>query len=239
MDSLSDLLFGRVDGALEAAVVALALAGTLMMCVALALLARRHELGWWLAAGSYLLSGVAQLLNPPTLGMTTPMTLVLYAVAAAIPMVLGIGLGIYGLLSFQKFPLTAPLTRGITLRRFTPTALLAPLAVAAVFAVASLIPLLSLYATYGSRLQLGFGPVLIPLISSFLIGLLPGGLLGLAHRGRWAWFLIVVSALVSLGDAVLSAGGSVRMFLLIATIALAVYGWGQWKSLPAEKLSRS
>lgn len=239
MDGMSELLFGRVDGALEATVVAMSLAGTLLMCVALAFLARRHELGWWFVSGSYLLAGPAALLGSPTLGMATPLTLVLYAAAAAIPLALGIGLGIYGLLSFRKFPLTDPKTRGITLRRFTPTALLAPLAVAAVFALASLIPLLSLYATYGRHLQLGLGIVLTPLISSFLIGLLPAGLLGLAHRGRWAWFLIVVSALVSIVDAVLSAGGSVRMFLLIATIALAVYGWGQWKSLPAEKLSRS
>lgn len=236
---MSELLFGRVDGVLEATVMALSLLGILLMCVALAFLARRHELGWWLVSGSYLLTGVAKLLDPPTLGMTTPMTLVLYAVAAAIPLVLGIGLGIYGLLSFQKFPLTAPMTRGITLHRFTPTALLAPLAVAAVFAAASLIPLLSLYGAYGRHQQLGSGPALAPLITSLLIGLLPAGLLGLAHRGRWAWFLIVISALASIGSAVLSAGGSVRMFLLIATIALAVYGWGQWKSLPAEKFSPS
>ena len=47
MDGMSELLFGRVDGALEATVVAMSLAGTLLMCVALAFLARRHELGWW------------------------------------------------------------------------------------------------------------------------------------------------------------------------------------------------
>ena len=154
MDGMSELLFGRISGPLEAAVTVFSLVGVLTLCVGLALLARRHEAGWWL-------------------------------------------------LSFQKYPLTAARLRGITLRRFRGSDLLAPLAVAVIFAVATMLPFLSWHAS--STLILGPGTDLMAFfVSAVLLGLLPAGLLGLAHRSRWAWFLIVISTLVSIVGAVLA-----------------------------------
>lgn len=239
MDGMSELLFGRMVGPFEPVVVAMSVVGTLAMCGALVFLARRRELGWWLVAGSFLLSGLSRLLNQLATGAPTPQSLILFAVGAVIPMVLGIGLGIYGLLSFQKFPLTAPSTRGITLRRFSASTVLAPLAMAVVFTLASLIPVVSLRAAYGEGMQLSLGLLLVSLISGFLLGLLPAGLLGLAHRSRWAWFLTAVSALASIGATVLTAGGSVLIFLFFATAVLAFFGWGRWGSIPEQKPARS
>ena len=239
MDGMSELLFGHMNGPFDAVVVAMSVVATLAMCGALVFLARRHELGWWLVAGSFLLSGLSTLLNLLTTGAPTPQSLILFAVGAVIPMVLGVGLGIYGLLSFQKFPLTARSTRGITLHRFSAAAVLAPLAIAVVFALASLIPVVSLRAAYGEAVQLSLGLLLTSLISGFLLGLLPAGLLGLAHRGRWAWFLIAVSALVNIGATVLTATGSVLIFLFFAMAVLAFFGWGRWGSIPEKKSSRS
>ncbi|MDO5754293.1 hypothetical protein [Arthrobacter sp.] len=236
---MSELLFGRMTGPFDTVIVAMSVVGTLAMCGALAFLARRHELGWWLVTGSFLFSGLSTLLSLLTTGAPTPQSLILFAIGALIPMVLGIGLGFYGLLSFQKFPLTAPRTRGITLHRFSASTILAPLAMAAVFALASLIPVVSLRVAYGEGMQLSLGLLLMSLISGFLLGLLPAGLLGLAHRSRWAWLLIAVSALASIGATVLTARGSVLIFLFFAMAVLAFFGWGRWGSIPAKKPSRS
>ena len=241
MDGMSELLFGRISGPLEAAVTVFSLVGVLTLCVGLALLARRHEAGWWLVAGSFVFSELAALLgqlNLLSLGTNTASSIFLIAAGTAVRLFLGAGIGIYGLLSFQKYPLTAPRLRGITLRRFRGSDLLAPLAVAVIFAVATMLPFLSWHAS--STLILGPGTDLMAFfVSAVLLGLLPAGLLGLAHRSRWAWFLIVISTLVSIVGAVLAASGSVLIFLSIAVVALAIYGWGAWKSIPAQKSSRS
>lgn len=228
-----ELLFGRISSGLDLGIIALSILGSLALCAALLLLGRRNELGWWLVAGAYLMWGASSVLSFPPRSIDSPLALILFALGIAVPLFLGVGIGVYGLLSFQKYPRDAPLTRAIGLRQFKGTDLVAPLAVAVVFGIAALIPALSTFATFGLWDQLPPGAVLTVFIWGILGGLLPAGLVGLAHRCRWAWFLLVVPPLVDIYSAVVTAGGSVKIFLSIATIGLAVYGWGRWGGIPA------
>ncbi|MGO2540627.1 MAG: hypothetical protein ACTH8J_05730 [Specibacter sp.] len=233
MDGMGELLFGRVDGGLGVAVVALRIAGVLLMCAALVLLGRRHELGWWLAAGAFLMPGLANIAQFPATIISSPMALALYAIGIAVPLVLTIGVAFYGLLSFQKLPLSAPMTRAVTPQPFRFTDIVAPLVVALACAAASMIAVISLYLNFSGPLTLSRLPLGALMVSGFFYGLLPAGLLGLAHRSRWAWFLVVAgSAFAILGTAA-SAQGSVLIFLYLAQGALAIYGWGRWAGLPA------
>lgn len=233
MDGMGDLLFGRVDGGLDMVVVALRIAGVLLMCAALVLLGRRHELGWWLAAGAFLMPGLADIAQFPGTGISSPMALFSYVIGNAVPVLLTIGVAFYGLLSFQKFPLSAPLTRAITVQPFRAVDIAAPLVVALACGAASMIAVISLYLNFSGPLTLSRMPLGALMMSGFFYGLLPAGLLGLADRSRWAWFLVVAASAFAIWGTVASAQGSVLIFLHLAQGALAVYGWGRWAGLPA------
>jgi hypothetical protein len=234
MDSMFDLLFGRISGGLDAGILALSLLGSLALCAALFLLGRRNETAWWLVAGAYLLWGMSSFLGLSPRMLDSGLSLLLFFLGVAIPLILGIGVGLYGLLCFRRFPLPAPMTRTITLRTFKGTELLLPLAVALAFGLAFLIPVLSVFAQYGLWDQVPLATLATVIVTGTLGGLLPGGLVGLAQRGRWAWFLLVIPPLLDMYSSVISAGGSVKIFLSIATIALAVLGWVRWGAVPAE-----
>lgn len=228
-----ELLFGNVNGFADSAATFLSIAGTLVLCAALVLLGKRNEVGWWLVAGAYGLWALSSLLMFSTDRTTSLLGLLLFVLGIAVPLFLGAGIGIYGLLLFRKFPREAPLTRAIALRPWSGRDVLAPLATALVFGIASLIPVLSIFASFGSFQQLPLAALFSILGSGILAGLLPAGLVGLAHRCRWAWFLLVTPALLDIYSTVLTAGGSVKILLSLVTIALAVYGWRCWASLPA------
>ncbi len=234
MDSMFDLLFGRISGGLDAGIMALSLLGSLSLCAALFLLGRRNETAWWLVAAAYLLWGMSSLLGFSPRMLDSVLSLLLFLLGVAIPLILGIGVGIYGLLLFRRFPRSAPMTRTITLRTFTGSELLLPLAVALAFGLASMIPVLSVFAEYGLWEQIPLTSLATIIVAGTLGGLLPGGLVGLAQRGRWAWFLLVFPPLLEIYTTVVSAGGSVKIFLSIATIAVAVLGWARWGAVPAE-----
>ncbi|WP_139244365.1 hypothetical protein [Arthrobacter alpinus] len=234
MDSMFDLLFGRISGGLDAGIMALSLLGSLALCAALFLLGRRNEIAWWLVAGAYVLWGLSSLLGFSPRALDSVLSLLLFLLGVAIPLILGIGAGIYGLLLFQRFPRQAPMTRAVTLRTFKGTELVLPLAVALVFGLASSLPVLSVFAEYGLWDQVPLPSLATIIVTGTLGGLLPGGLVGLAQRGRWAWFLLVIPPLLDIYSSVITAGGSVKIFLSIATIALAVLGWARWGAVPAE-----
>lgn len=231
-----ELLFGTIDGFGDAASTFLSIAGTMALCAALFLLGRRNEVGWWLVAGAYGLWALSALLTFSPGRELSMVGLALFVLGLAVPLFVGVGIGIYGLLLFQKFPRGAALTRGIALRPFTGGDVLAPLATALVFGLASLLPILSIFASFGRFQQLPAAALLSTVLFGTVAGLLPAALVGLAHRCRWAWWLLVAPALLDIYSAVRMAGGSVKMLLYMAIIALAVYGWRRWGALPTASL---
>ncbi|MFC8302916.1 hypothetical protein ACFUCV_04430 [Specibacter sp. NPDC057265] len=226
-----ELLFGSINGFADAAAVSLSLAGTLVLCVALLLLGRRSEVGWWLVPAVYGLQAISALLTYSTGWAVSVLGLALFVAGAAVPLLLGAGIGLYGLLLFRKFPREAPLTRAIALRPFSPFDVVAPLSTAVVFGLAALLPLLSVFASLGRFTQLPPAALLNTVLFGVLAGLLPAGLVGLAHRCRWAWLLLVLPCLLDIYSAVLTAAGSAAMLLSMAAIVLALYGWKRWGAL--------
>ncbi len=231
MDGFGDLLFGPIFSAPQAVSLAFRIVGVVIMCTALVFLARRHEVGWWLAIASFALGLPAAFFQLSTGFPVSPGSLMLYSLLSWLAPLVGVGAGIYGLAAFRKTPMDGPMVRDISLRPFRPAGAAGPLLVAVAFAVAYLLPLLVLSMGLGGSggwVRFPFGAVLS---SGFLSGLLAGGLVGLAGRSRWAWLLAAVSSVVSLGGVALAAQGSVLVFLFMAQAALAVYGYLGWGRL--------
>lgn len=233
MDGMSDLLFGRLDGGFSVVVVVARLLATAMVCAALVLLARRNQVGWWLLVGSVLPSGTTALIGLLNSAGGSLGAVAVSMLSMTIWLLLTLGVGVYGFLSFQKFPPVTSSVRDITLRRFTGPDLVLPLLVALVYAIGSILATATIFRGFTGDSP----PVTLILTlgaTGFMLGLLPAGFAGLAQRSRWAWFLIAVASIVDILGATLAANGSAIIFLLLAQTALALYGWGKWRGMPEE-----
>lgn len=226
-----EILFGPVIDPPHAFSLAFRILGVLIMCAGLALLARRNEVGWWLAIASFGLEIPAAFFQISANIPVSPGSLLLYLAASWIAPLVGAGAALYGLAWFRRAAMARPLVRDVALRQFRPANIVAPLLVALVFAVAVLLPPLALSFSLAGSAGLSRFPIRTVLASGFLLGLLPGGLVGLAARSRWAWLLIAVSSVVSIGGVALAAQGSVLVFLYMAQAALAVFGFMGWSRL--------
>ncbi|MEO8220098.1 MAG: hypothetical protein ABI563_04865 [Specibacter sp.] len=231
MYGIGELLFGRTAGPLDVAAVALTVLGSLLICASLMLLARRSDTGWWLAGAAFLLQGLAQLMNFPGLLAASPAGLAMFAAGVAVPLAVAVGSAAYGLLSFRKLPLESRRLRSFSLRPFSGVDLLAPAAVALVYALGSMLVIASIFSGFSAPLSRI--PWAALLLTGFLMGLLPAALLGLAHRSRWAWLLVVAASVASVYSTTMLAQGSVLIFLFVAQAALAFFGWQRWGTLPA------
>ncbi|MFB9164222.1 hypothetical protein [Arthrobacter psychrochitiniphilus] len=231
MDGMSDLLFCRTSGTLSVIVVSLNVLSVAVMCAALALLGRRNQLGWWLVAAGFICASAAALINNVSSAGGSTVVLALTLISLVITLVLTAGVGVYGLLMFQKFPPANSMIRDFTLRRFATSDLLFPLLVAILYTGVSLLATLSIFLRFSASTP-PVGVLGILALNGFLFGLLPAGLLGLAQRSRWGWFLIAAASLTGIVGTTLSAGGSVLIFLFLAQGLLALYGWGRWGSIP-------
>lgn len=231
MDGLSELLFGRFYGNLGGMVVAARLFAVIMSCAALFLLGRRNQIGWWLLIAGVLPSSTLALFT--TIGplASTPAAFLLNAVSVAIPLLLTLGVGIYGFLSFQKFPLLSSTTRNIALRPFSPADLLLPVLVAIAAAVGSMLSTAAIFLSFTGELPPA-SMLLTLLTTGLLLSLMTAGVMGLAQLSRWAWFLVAAASLVQIFGATMSANGSVVIFLTLVQGVLAVYGWVRWGTIP-------
>lgn len=232
MYGIGELLFGRMAGPLDVAAVAVAILAALLICASLAQLARRSDTGWWLAGAAFLLAALAQLMNFPGLLAASPAGLLMFAAGVAIPLAVAAGSAAYGFLSFQKLPQESPRLRTVVLRPFSVGDLLAPAAVALIYALGSMLVVASIFAGFSAPLsRIPWAPLLL---TGFLMGLLPAALVGLAHRSRWAWLLVIVASVASVYSTTMQAQGSVLIFLFVAQAALAFLGWQRWGTLPTD-----
>ncbi|WP_133159173.1 hypothetical protein [Arthrobacter glacialis] len=230
MYGIGELLFGRMNGPLDVASMALTILGALLICASLGLLARRSDTGWWLAGAAFLLQGLAQLMNFPGLLAASTTGLLMFAAGVAIPLAVAVGSAAYGFLSFQKLPQASRRLRTFALRPFSGVDLLAPAAVALVYALGSMLVVASIFAGFSA--PLARIPWASLLLTGFLMGLLPAALVGLAHRSRWAWLLVIVASVASVYSTTMLAQGSVLIFLFVAQAALAFLGWQRWGTFP-------
>ncbi|AIY01933.1 hypothetical protein ART_2334 [Arthrobacter sp. PAMC 25486] len=239
MYGIFELLFGRVDGGLSLAIVVLRILGVLLMCASLFLLGRRNELGWWLAGAAFLLSGFSGVTGIFGNGAPTPASLLLSVAGFVIPLVLSVGVAMYGLLLFRKHPLESGLTRAITLKQPRALDFLSPLLLAVVYGAATMLSMIAIFINILGADALSRFPLGQMMLTGIVAGLLPAALLGLANRSRWAWFLVVAVSALSMAGIVVHAAGSVLIFLYLCQGALALYGWGRWGAIPRQTVSSS
>jgi hypothetical protein len=228
-----DILFGPIFNPLQAFAVVLRILGVLIMCASVVFLARRNEVGWWLAIGSFALEIPGTMLTLPYSLIGSGPELLVYGAAASLTSLVGVGASIYGLSRFWQAPANGPLVRRIALRPFRPRDLVTPALVALLYAVCYVLPLVVLDRVLAASRSLAGFPLAQLLLSGFCIGLLVGGLAGLARRSRWAWLLVALSSLVSLLGVAAATRGSVLVFLFMAQAVLAVYGFVAWGRLRA------
>ncbi|MCU6479705.1 nicotinamide mononucleotide transporter [Arthrobacter sp. A2-55] len=233
-----DILFGPIFNPLQAFSLVLKILGVLIMCASVAFLARRNEVGWWLAMGSFALEIPGAMLTLPYALFGSAPELLAYGVSVSLTSLVGVGASIYGLSRFWRAPANGPLVRRIALRTFRPRDLVAPALVALLYAVCYVLPLVVLERVLAASRSLAGLPLAQLLLSGFCIGLLVGGLAGLARRSRWAWLLVAVSSLVSLLGVAAATQGSVLVFLFMAQAVLALYGfvvWGRFRAVSGSR----
>ncbi|ALO65842.1 hypothetical protein AS189_04210 [Arthrobacter alpinus] len=237
MYEIGELLFGRMTGPLDIAATATTILGVLLMCAALFLIGWRNDVGWGLAVAALLLAGIASVLPFPPMLLSSPAAIMLFGAGAAIATAVGVGAAVYALLLFRKLPLSAPMTRAVVLRAFRAPDVVAPVAVAVVYSLASLLTVAAIFT--GLHAPLSKAPWLTFFVTGVLAGMVPAALVGLANRSRWAWFLFFVAAIAAIYGTVMSAQGSVLIFLYVVQAGLAIAGWQRWGSIPAAAVSSS
>lgn len=237
MYEIGELLFGRMTGPLDIAATAATILGALLLCAALFLIGRRNDVGWGLAVAALLLAGIASVLPFPPMLLSSSAAIILFGAGAAIATAIGVGTAVYALLLFRKLPLSAPMTRAVVLRAFRAPDVVAPVAVAVLYSLASLVSVAAIFT--GLHAPLSKAPWLTFFVTGVLAGMVPAALVGLANRSRWAWFLFFVAAIAAVYGTVMSAQGSVLIFLYVVQAGLAIAGWQRWGSIPAAAVSSS
>lgn len=235
MYGIGELLFGRMNGPLDMAAAAATVLGALLSCAALLLIGRRNDVGWGVALAAMVMPGLASLFAFPAMVLNSPMAMLLYVVGLAVPVVIAVGAALFGLLSFQKLPLSSPMTRRVMLRPFRMPDAVAPVAVAVVYALASTLAIAAIFT--GLHAPLAKVPWFSVLFTGFLGGLVPAALVGLAQRSRWAWLLFVVGAVAAIYGTVMSTQGSILIFLYVVLAGLAIAGWQRWGAFTTDASS--
>lgn len=232
MYEIGELLFGRMTGPFDIAATAATVLGVLLLCAALFLIGRRKDVGWVLAIAALLLAGIASVLRFQPILLSSPAAVLLFGAGAAMAAAVGVGAAVYALLLFRKLPLSAPMTRTVAPRAFRAPDVVTPVAVAVVYSLASLLMVAAIFT--GLHVPLDKAPWLTVFVNGLLTGLVPAALVALANRSRWAWFLLFVAAIAAIYGTVMSAQGSVLIFLYVVQAGLAIAGWQRWGSLSAS-----
>ena len=235
MYEIGELLFGRMIGPLDMAATAATVLGVLLLCAALFLISRRNDVGWMLAVVAMLLPGFATVLSFPHFLLDSPAAVLLFAAGAALTTVIATGAAVYALLLFRKLPLSTPMTRTVALRPFSGPDIVGPAAVAVAYSLAASLVVVAIFT--GIHSPLSSVPWLTVLLNGLLAGLVPAALVGLANRSRWAWLLFAAAAIVAIYNTVMSAQGSVLIFLYVMQASLAAIGWQRWGTLTASTTS--
>ncbi|MGJ9402919.1 nicotinamide mononucleotide transporter [Arthrobacter sp. KK5.5] len=213
MDHLFFDLFGQAPGGSSATIVALSALGSLLTGVALLLLARRSDLGWWVQILAVFAGPLATALLFDATGLL-----------ASLP---AMGIAAYGLWRFSKYPMAGRFGRAVQMRGFAPAQVLWGAAIVAVFTGLGLGPML----TSGFALSGGTASIWLSMVFGAVV---TAGLVGLASGVRWAWLAI---AAASVAYVVLFFGSQPALATLAGLVfqfGASAYGWLAWRQMPAE-----
>jgi hypothetical protein len=212
LDQLFLTLFNQAPGTASATMVALDALGLLLTGVALLVLARRNDLGWWV-----------QLLA----AFAGPMIIALQfgqeGLFKAIPV---LAVGIFGLWRFSKYPLVGKFHRSVQVRGFSAGSL--------VWGFILVVLLTALTAAPSANgLAVASIPVSFWLAFAFY-SIVPAALVGIANGFRWAWLAIPVAAAGQIAVFFGNNPGLATLAALVLQVGAGIFGWWSWRQLPAE-----
>ena len=213
MDELFYNLFTQAPGTDSGTQVALFALSALLSCIAMVVLARRNDLGWWAQI-------LAVFAGPLVIALQYEASLLFYAVPALLA-------AAFGLWRFSRFGISGRFGRKVIQRGFSTKSLL--LGILMVLVLTAL--------RMGRMLTTGF--IFTDGTSSLWISFaaeaaLVVALVGIACGYRWAWLASAISAIVYVA---LLFDTNPALALLGVTVfqALAgIYGWFAWRNLPTE-----
>lgn len=213
MDQLFQSLFNQPLGTDTATIVALDALGVLLTGIALLLLARRNDLGWWFQI-------LAVFAGPLVIALQFGFD----GLFKAVPYLL---VPVYGLWRFSKYRMRGKFARLVEVRPFTASALVWGFVLTVLIAFASAIPtifsgldLASIQASFW--LTLGFA------------ALVPAGLVGIANGLRWAWLVVAASAVAQVAVYFGNQPAFATLAVLVLQFGASLFGWWSWRQLPAE-----
>ncbi|MFI8413080.1 nicotinamide mononucleotide transporter [Paeniglutamicibacter gangotriensis] len=213
MDELFFNLFNQAPGTDSGTQVALFAVSALLSVIAMLLLARRNDLGWWAQI-------LAVFAGPLVIALQFEASLLFYAVPALLA-------AVFGLWRFSRFTISGKFGRQVTQRGFSIKSLLLGLLLVLVLTALRMGRMLTtgfIFTDGTASLWISFAAEAALIVS----------LIGVACGYRWAWLASTVSAIVYVG---LLFDTNPALALLGVTVfqALAgVYGWIAWRNLPTE-----
>ncbi|WP_372697121.1 nicotinamide mononucleotide transporter [Arthrobacter sp. JSM 101049] len=213
MDQLFQSLFNQPLGTDTATIVALDALGVLLTGIALLLLARRNDLGWWFQV-------LAVFAGPLVIALQFGFD----GMFKAVPYLL---VPVYGLWRFSKYRMRGKFARLVEVQPFTASALVWGFVLTVLIAFASAVP------TIFSGLDLASIQASFWLTLAFA-ALVPAGLVGIANGLRWAWLVVAASAVAQIAVYFGNQPAFATLAVLVLQFGTSLFGWWSWRQLPAE-----
>lgn len=213
MDQLFQSLFNQPLGTDTATIVALDALSVLLTGVALLLLARRNDLGWWFQI-------LAVFAGPLVIALQFGFD----GLFKAVPYLL---VPVFGLWRFSKYRLRGKFGRIVEVKPFTASSLVWGFVLAILIAFASALP------TIVSGLDLGSIGTSYWLALAFS-AMVPAALVGVANGLRWAWLAIAASAVAQVVIYFGNQPAFATLAVLVLQFGASLFGWWSWRQLPAE-----
>lgn len=211
MDELFYNLFSQAPGTDSGTQVSLFVLGSLLSCIAMLLLARRNDLGWWAQI-------LAIFAGPAVVALQFEASMLIFAVPALLA-------AAFGLWRFSKFEISGRFHRKVVRREFSTKSLLVGVALLALFSALRMGPML----TTGFIFTNGNNGLIVSLVAE--AGLVVA-LIGVACGYRWAWLAASISSIAYIAVLFGSNPAFALLGVTVFQLLTSLYGWFFWRDLP-------
>lgn len=215
MDELFYNLFSQAPGTDSGTQVALFSVSALLSFIAMVVLARRNDLGWWAQI-------LAVFAGPLVIALQfQERSLLFYAVPALLA-------AVFGLWRFSRFENSGRFSRKVIQRGFSIQSLLVGVLLLLVFTALRMGRML----TTGFIFTEGTASLWVSLAAESAVVV---ALIGVACGYRWSWLAAFISSIAYI---VVLFGNNPALALLGVTVfqaLAAVYGWFAWRNLPTVR----
>lgn len=211
MDVIFYNLFSQAPGTDSGTQVALFAISTLLSCIALVVLARGNDLGWW----SQILAIFA---GPLVIALQYEASLLFYAVPALLA-------AAFGLWRFSRFDAAGKFGRKVLVQGFSIKSMLIGLALVVIFTALRMGRMLTEGFIFGD----GNASIWMSFIAEATLVV---AFIGIACGYRWAWLAATVAGIVYVAVLFGNNPALALLGLNVFQALVGIYGWISWRSLP-------